>query len=183
MPTPKKEATVAELTELLGRSKLTIVTDYRGLRVSDLQNLRGQLRPHDAQVRVAKNTLTSIAARNANVEALEETLTGPTALVLAFGDPVQPAKIVSDFARTSRIMQIRAAVLGSTRIAPAEVEALANLPGREVLLGRVVGGISGPLYGIVGVLAAPIRSLQYVLQARIDQLGGGPASESAAEAA
>ncbi|RIK42609.1 MAG: 50S ribosomal protein L10 [Chloroflexi bacterium] len=183
MPTPKKVETVAELTDLLSRSNLTIVTDYRGLKVSDLQNLRGQLRQHDAQLRVSKNTLTTIAARNAHVEALEPSLSGPTALVLAFGDPVQPAKIISDFVRTSRILQIRGAVLGSGSITPAEVEALANLPSREVLIGRVVGGISGPLYGIVGVLAAPIRSLQYVLQARIDQLGGAPGDVEPAEAA
>jgi large subunit ribosomal protein L10 len=184
MPTRKKIDTVAELSELLTRSNLTIVTDYRGLSVSDLQVLRGQLRPHDAQVRVAKNTLTTIAARNANVEALEETLTGPTALVLAFGDPVQPAKIISDFVRTSRILQIRGGMLGSTRVGAGDIESLASLPSREVLVGRVVGGISGPLYGIVGVLSAPIRSLQYILQARIDQLGGAPPSdEPAAEAA
>ena len=91
------------------------MTDYRGLRVSDLQNLRGQLRAHDAQVRVAKNTLTTIAARNANMTELEATLTGPTALVIAFGDPVQPAKIVSDFVRTSRILQIRGGILGAVR--------------------------------------------------------------------
>lgn len=182
MPTPKKEATVAELTDLLARSRLTIVTDYRGLSVSDLQNLRGQLRPHDAKVRVAKNSLTTLAARNADVPQLTDSLTGPTALVMAFGDPVQPAKIVSDFVRTSRILQIRGGILGASKIGASDVEALASLPGREVLVAKVVGGISSPLYGIVGVLAGPIRSLQYLLQARIDQLGGAPA-EAEAEAA
>jgi large subunit ribosomal protein L10 len=172
MPTPKKVATVAELSEALSRAKLTIVTDYRGLRVSDLQNLRTQLRPHRAEVRVAKNTLATIAARNNALGALEAALVGPTALVVAFDDPVQPAKIVSDFARTSRILQVRAGMLDGAMIRASDVEALGALPGKEVLVGRVVGGLAGPLYGIVGVLAGPIRSLQYVLQARAEQLGG-----------
>jgi large subunit ribosomal protein L10 len=172
VPTPKKVATVKELAGVLGRSKLTIVSDYRGLTVADLQHLRAQLRPHNAEVRIAKNTLTVIAARETSLDALEPQLVGPTALVTAFDDPVQPAKIVSDFARVSRILQIRAAMLEGQLISAAEVESLATLPGRDVLIGRVVGGLTSPLYGIVGVLAAPIRSLQYVLQARVQQLGG-----------
>jgi large subunit ribosomal protein L10 len=182
MPTPKKIETVAELSDALGRSVLTIVADYRGLSVADMQNLRGQLRPHNAEVRVAKNTLTRLAARSNSMEALEPSLEGPTALVTAFDDPVQPAKIVSDFARTSRILAIRAAMLEGALLGAPEVEALASLPSREVLVGRVVGGLSGPLYGIVGVLAGPIRALQYVLQARAAQLGGdsNEATESVA---
>jgi large subunit ribosomal protein L10 len=177
MATPRKIAAVAELTDVLSRSKLTIVTDYRGLSVADLQNLRSQLRPHQAEIRVAKNTLTKIAARANDLEALEPELVGPTALVTAFDDPVQPAKIVSDFVRTSRILQVRAAMLDGAMISVGQVEDLANLPSRDVLLGKVVGGMSTPLYGIVSVLAGPIRSLQYVLQARAEQLGG---SEQAA---
>lgn len=180
MATPKKVATVAELTEVLSRSRLTIVTDYRGLTVTDLQNLRSQLRPHNAELRVTKNTLTRIAARANNLDTLEPSLVGPTALVTAFEDPVQPAKIVSDFVRTSRILQIRAAMLDGAMIGTADVEALASLPSRDVLIARVVGGLSSPLYGIVGVLAAPIRALQYVLQARAEQIGGGAAPEAEA---
>jgi large subunit ribosomal protein L10 len=127
----------------------------------------------------ASNTLTKIAARQHGMEALEPQLEGPTALVTAFEDPVQPAKIVNDFVRTSRILQIRAAMLEGSLISPDQIEALANMPSKEVLIGRVVGGFSSPLYGIVGVLAAPIRSLAYVLQARANQLGGG-ADEAAA---
>ncbi|HUG15011.1 MAG TPA: 50S ribosomal protein L10 [Thermomicrobiales bacterium] len=172
MATPRKIAAVSELTDALSRSKFTIVTDYRGLTVAELQILRSQLRPHQAEIRVAKNTLTKIAARATDREALEPELVGPTALVTAFDDPVQPAKIVSDFVRTSRILQIRAAMLDGVMISVGQVEELATLPSRDVLLGKIVGGFSSPLYGIVGVLAAPIRSLQYVLQARAEQLGG-----------
>lgn len=184
MPTARKESTVAELTSVLGRSTFTILTDYRGLKVSDLQNLRGQLRQHDAEVRIAKNTLTRIAARANNIDALEGQLTGPTALITAYGDPVQPAKIATDFARTSRILQVRGAILEGALVGPADVEAIGNLPSKEVLVGKVIGGLASPLYGLVGVLSGPARSLAYVLQARIDQLGGAPAeAEAAAEAA
>jgi large subunit ribosomal protein L10 len=172
LPTQRKIDSVAELTDALKRSKLTIVTDYRGLKVSDLQTLRAQLRAQNAEVKVAKNTLTTIAARENNLSVLEPALAGPTALVVAYDDPVQPAKIVSDFARSSRILQIRAAMLDGALIGAADVEALASLPSKDVLVGRVVGGLSGPLYGIVGVLAGPIRSLMYALNARAEQLGG-----------
>ena len=183
MPTSRKSGTVAELTNVLSRSTFTIITDYRGLKVSDLQALRAQLRPHSADVRVTKNTLTRIAARANNISALEGQLIGPTALVTAFADPVQPAKIVTDFARTSRIMRVRGAVLDGALLTTADVEAIGNLPSREVLIGKVLGGLASPLYGLVGVLSGPARSLAYVLQARIDQLGGAPADDVAAEAA
>lgn len=183
MPTPRKVGTVAELTNVLARSSFTIITDYRGLKVSDLQALRGQLRPHSAEVRVTKNTLTRIAARANNITAMEGQLIGPTALVTSFDDPVQPAKIVTDFARTSRVLRVRGAVLDGALLSPADVEAIGNLPAKEVLIGKVIGGLAAPLYGLVGVLSGPVRSLAYVLQARVDQLGGAPAEDAAAEAA
>jgi large subunit ribosomal protein L10 len=147
-----------------------------------LQNLRGQLRQHNAEMRVAKNTLTLRAAQQNNMEGLEAALKGPTALVTAFDDPVQPAKVVSDFARTSRILAVRAAMLEGALIGASEIDALASLPSKDVLVAKVVGGLSSPLYGIVGVLAAPIRALQYVLQARAEQLGGSDAGDEGAAA-
>lgn len=155
---------------------MTIIADYRGLSVTDLQSLRAQLRPHNAELKVAKNTLAKIAARANNLEILEPDLAGPTALVLAYEDVAQPAKIVNDFVRTSRILQVRSGLLEGQMIAASRIDEIANLPSREVLLGKVVGGMTSPLYGIVGVLSAPTRSLLYVLQARASQL---EASEAA----
>lgn len=155
---------------------MTIVTDYRGLSVADLQTLRTQLRPHNAELKVAKNTLAKIAARANDLEVLEPELVGPTALVLAYEDVAQPAKIVNDFVRTSRILQVRAGLLEGQRIDASRIDEIANLPSRDQLLGKVVGGLTSPLYGIVGVLSAPTRSLLYVLQARANQL---EASEAA----
>jgi large subunit ribosomal protein L10 len=172
MPTPKKVQEVEELTELLRGSQLTILTDYRGLKVSDLQTLRAQLRPHQAGIRVVKNKLAAIAADNVGLGDIRETLKGPTALVTATGDPVAPSKVVSDYARTSRILQIKLGVLEGQVIEASAIEDLANLPPREILLARVVGGVQAPLSGLVGVLSATIRSFAYILQARSEQLQG-----------
>jgi large subunit ribosomal protein L10 len=176
LPTPRKEKLVADLTDALGRATMTIVADYRGLKVGDLQSLRAQLRPHNADVKVAKNTLAKIAARANSLEVLESELVGPTALVLAYDDVAQPAKIVNDFVRSSRILQIRSGLLEGQIIAADRIDEIASLPSRDVLIGKVVGGMTAPLYNIVGVLSAPTRSLLYVLQARASQL---EASEAA----
>jgi large subunit ribosomal protein L10 len=173
MPTPKKAAEVQEITELLKDSPLAILTDYRGLSVADLQNLRRQLRQHQANIRVVKNTLTAIAAEQAGVSSIQPLLEGPTALVTTAEDVVSPSKVVNDFVRTSRILQIKGALLEGQLIPAAEIENLASLPPREVLLARVVGGLQSPMYGLVGVLAGTIRQLGYVLNARAEQLGGG----------
>lgn len=149
---------------------MTIVADYRGLKVTELQTLRSQLRPHNAEVKVAKNTLAKIAARNNELEVLESELVGPTALVLAYEDVAEPAKIVNEFVRSSRILEVRSGLLEGQLIAAGRIDEIANLPSRDQLIGKVVGGMSSPLYNIVGVLAAPMRSLMNVLQARANQL-------------
>ena len=183
MPTPQKAATIDELTDQLSRAHLTIVADYRGLKVSDLQGLRTTLRPMDAECRIAKNTLTTIAAGRAGIDGLEGVLAGPTALVLAYGDVVAVSKAVSDFARVSRILTVRGAMMGNRLLGPPDVEALATLPPREELLGRLVGLLASPMSRTLGVLGGPSRSLAYVLQARADQLGGdgAPPEELAAD--
>ncbi|HEU5329712.1 MAG TPA: 50S ribosomal protein L10 [Thermomicrobiales bacterium] len=180
MPTPKKVAAVAEIREMLSRANLTVVADYRGLTVADVQAFRAALRPLNGQARVVKNTLTTIAAREAGKEQLAAQLTGPTMLVVAYDDVVSVAKAVGDFARTSRILKVRGGLVGQQVVDEAGLTAIATLPSREVLLARVVGQMQAPLYGLVGVLSGAIRQFAYVLQARIDQLGG--AAEAPAEA-
>jgi large subunit ribosomal protein L10 len=172
VPTPKKVQEVEEITEILRESSLTILTDYRGLSVTQMQQFRAGLREHDSQFRVVKNTLTGIAADNAGLGEVRPLLEGPTAIVTSKDDPVGPAKAVQDFVRSSRILQIKGAILEGAVIPASEVERLASLPSREELLAKVVGGINAPLYGLVSVLSGTIRSLQYVLQARAEQLGG-----------
>lgn len=172
MPTPQKAATIDELTDQLSRSKLTIIADYRGLPVSALQGFRMNLRPTGAAFRVAKNTLTTIAAGRAGVEGLDTLLAGPTALVMGFDDPVQTAKVVSDFVRTSRVLTVRGAVMEGRLVTAADVEAIATLPSREELQAKLLGMLLSPMARTVGVLSGPSRSLAYLLNARSEQLGG-----------
>ncbi len=180
MPTAQKAAVIDELAGRLDRSQLTIVADYRGLKVTDLQGLRTVLRPLDAECRVSKNTLTLIAANRVGIEGMDEVLAGPTALVMAYGDVVGVSKAVSDFARTSRILTVRGGVMNNRLLAAPDVEAIASLPSREELLGRLVGMLVSPISRALGVLGGPSRSMAYLLQARADQLGGGSAPEEAA---
>lgn len=121
-------------------------------------------------MRVAKNTLTKIAAHGREITGLDETLVGPTALVFAWEDPAQPAKVLRNFARTSGILSIKAGVMDGEVLTSEQIEAIADLPSRDELIAKVVGGVSAPIYGIVNVLSGPVRSLAYVLQARKDQL-------------
>jgi large subunit ribosomal protein L10 len=181
MPTQAKAVVIDELTESLGRAQLTIVTDYRGLKVSDLQAFRGTLRPFDAEFRVAKNTLVRIAANNVGITGLDPVLEGPTALVVAYGDIVGAAKAVSDFARTSRILTVKGASLGTSTISVSDVEALASMPPIEELRGKLVGMLASPMVRTLGVLSAPSRSLAYVLNARAGSLGGGDGEAVAAD--
>ncbi|MBA2246509.1 MAG: 50S ribosomal protein L10 [Chloroflexia bacterium] len=180
MPNAQKAAQIDVLSESLSRSQLTIITDYRGLSVVALQDLRSRLRPVEAEFKIAKNTLTRIAAERAGIEGLEPELDGPTAIMFAFGDPVAPAKVISDFVRSSRILTIRAGVMNGQVLNASDVEAISSLPPREELLGRLVGLLASPMARTVGVLSGPARSVAYVVNARIESLGG---AESQAEAA
>jgi large subunit ribosomal protein L10 len=179
MPTAEKAAQIDELAERLERSQLTIIADYRGLSVSALQDFRARLRPMESEFRVAKNTLTRIAAERVGIQGLESQLEGPTAILFAFGDVVAPAKAISDFARASRILQVRAGVMNGQVVTAADVEAISTLPSREELLGRLVGMLASPMARTVGVLSGPARSMAYVANARIEQLGGGSELEAA----
>jgi large subunit ribosomal protein L10 len=172
MPTAVKAAQIEDLVERLGRSQFTIIADYRGLSVDALQGFRARLKPLDAEFKVAKNTLTRIAAEQVGIEGLEAQLEGPTAILFAYGDIVAPAKAISDFARSSRILTVRAGVLNNQVVTPADVEAISSLPPREELLGRLVGLLASPMTRTVGVLSGPARSVVYLGNARVEQLGG-----------
>jgi large subunit ribosomal protein L10 len=169
MPTRQKAQKIDEISEQLSRAMLVIVTDYRGLKVTDLQSLRGNLRPAGAEIHIAKNTLTKIAANNAGVNGLDPLLEGPSALVFAFTDPVQTAKAVSDFVRTSRILSVKGGVMGDRAVSAADVEAIATLPSREELQAKLLGMLVSPMSRTLGVLSGPSRSMVYLLNARTEQ--------------
>ena len=162
MPNAEKAQTVEELTDQLSRAQMTIIADYRGLKVGDLQGLRGTLRPLNAQVRVAKNTLTNLAANRAGIDVLDPVLEGPTALVFAYGDIVSVSKSVGDFVRTSRVLSVRGGVMNNQLLTPADVDAIATLPSREELQGKLVGLLASPMTRTVGVLSGPSRSIAFM---------------------
>ena len=169
MPTRQKVQAVQMLSEQLSRAQMVIVTDYRGLKVTDLQTFRGNLRPSGGEVHIAKNTLTRIAATNAGLPGLDALLEGPSALVFAFDDPVQTAKAVSDFVRTSRILTVKGGVMEGREVSAADVEAIATLPSREELQAKLLGMLVSPMARTLGVLGGPARSMVYLLNARAEQ--------------
>jgi large subunit ribosomal protein L10 len=167
-----KERVVAELVERLRTTETLIVADYRGLTMTEIDGLRGELLKHGARFSVVKNTLTRRAAEAAGADALLALLEGPTAIAFleADGDPVAVAKALSDAARTTRVLTVRGGVLEGTAISADDVTNLAKLPPTEVLRGQLVGALAGPLTTVVGLFAAPMRDLVGVLDARIRQL-------------
>jgi large subunit ribosomal protein L10 len=181
----EKERVVAELAEQLRESDSLIVADYRGLKNSELQELRARLYTHGARFTVVKNTLTRRAAEAAGAEELLTLLDGPTAIafVTAEGDAVAVAKALSDTARQTKILTLRGGVLQGAPVSGEDVEVLAKLPPMDVLRGQLVGVIVAPLTQLAGLLTAPLRDLVGLIDARIAQLGEpGVAAEPEAEA-
>ncbi len=176
MPTEKKAGTIAELEERIESAPLIILTDYRGLKVADLQGLRVQLRGVGAEFQVAKNTLTRIAANKKGITSLDATLEGPTALVFAGEDVVGPSKVINDFARTSRILKVKGALLQGKAVAADQVEALATLPPKEELIATIVGALDAPIANVVFALDFAITEFTSLLDARVAQLEGGAAA-------
>jgi large subunit ribosomal protein L10 len=162
MPTEAKRATVAELREELARSSTYIVSEYRGLKVSELAEIRRALRKQDVSYRVVKNRLMRIAATESNVDALAPLLTGPSAI--AFGtDEVATAKALLDAVRPYKIVKVTGAVLGNRAIDADAVVRLAALPPREVLQARLAGAMQSPIATLGGLLSANLRNLGYAL--------------------
>ena len=169
MPTDAKRQAVDELAEMLRNSSAIAVADYRGLKVADMQTVRRSLRASGVQLHVAKNRLLKIAAEQADRAELKPLLEGPTALATISGDEVTLAKALQDAFRPFRFVTVRGGVLGNEPIDASSLSRMASLPTREVLLGRLAGGIASPLTGFAGVLAANIRNLAGVLNAVADQ--------------
>lgn len=171
MPTDTKRQAVTELADLLRNSSAIAVADYRGLKVSDMQAVRRTLRESGVQLHIAKNRLLKIAADEADRTELKPMLTGPTALATIAGDEAAMAKALADaFRPYSRVgVSLRGGMLGSTAIDASQLARLATLPSREVLLGRIAGGMAAPIAGMAGVLAANLRNLVGVLTAVADK--------------
>jgi large subunit ribosomal protein L10 len=168
MPTDAKRETVAELREELARSKTMIVSEYRGLTVREIAEIRRALRKQDVSYRVVKNRLLRIAAQDSVGEALGPLLAGPTAI--AFGtDEAATARAVIDATRPYKVVKITGGILGERAIDAAGVSRLASLPSREVLLGQLAGAIQSPTATLASLLGANLRNLGYALAQLRDQ--------------
>ena len=177
-----KEQVVTELAERLRSSQTLILADYRGLSVSELDEVRTKLLEHGARFHVVKNTLTKRAADEAGFETLKELLDGPTAIAfVGDGDMVSVAKTLSETARKTKVLELKGGILEGTPMDASQVAELAKLPPADVLRGQVLGAIVGPLTEIVSLFAAPVQDFVGLLDARIEQLGGeeAPAAEAA----
>lgn len=168
-PRPEKVAIVEEITAKLTGSVAVFVSEYRGMSVGQLAELRGPLREAGAEHKVYKNTLARLAARQAGVEALVEHLGGPTALTFVTGDSVAAAKALTETAKTMPALVVKGGVLGGSPMSADDVKALADLPSREELLARFAGALQAPLVKTAGLLQALPRNFAYGLSALIDK--------------
>ena len=171
MPTEAKREAVTDLAERLSKAAIIIATDFSGLKVNQMTELRHRLREQGVEYRVVKNRIASIAADESGVEAFRDILEGTTGVVLGYDDPIAAAKAVNDYVRQTRAeLKVRKGVMDGALISEAQVVALAALPGKDELVARLLGQMNAPISGLVNVLSGPIRGLAIVLQRRAEQL-------------
>lgn len=168
-PRADKVAIVEEITAKLNDARAVFVTEYRGMTVPAMAEVRNALRPTDAQHVIYKNTLTRIAVKNTGIEGLAEHLLGPTALTFVYGDVAGAAKALRDTAKTQPDLVIKGGVLGSAVLSADDVKALADLPSRDELLAKFAGALQAPLVKTAGLLQALPRNFAYGLSALIEK--------------
>jgi large subunit ribosomal protein L10 len=168
----EKERVVAELAERLRSAQTLMVADYRGLTMSEIDELRTRLLEAGARFTVVKNTLTKLAAEAAGTKDVLELIDGPTAIAFldADSDPAAVAKVLNETARARDVLVIRGGILDGLLVGDADIKRLATLPPAEVLRAQLVGAVAGPLTTVVGLFTAPLRDLVGVIDARIRQL-------------
>jgi large subunit ribosomal protein L10 len=167
-PRQEKVAVVDEVAEKLSAADAVIVTEYRGLKVSQLGGLRRQLRDAGGEYKVYKNTLARLGAEKAGVDGLSDLLVGPTGITFITGDAAAVAKTLREAAKANPLLVLRGGIVGGKVISAKDVEALADLPSRDVLLARFAGALQAPLVKTAGLLQAMPRNFAYGLKALID---------------
>ena len=180
----QKAAVIDEVAGQIEGSEAVFAVDYRGISVPQAAELRTKLRDADASFRIVKNTLTERAADKAGAEGLKELLEGPTAMTFVRGDAAMAAKALRDFRRTTQLLAFKGGWMNGAALSPDEIDAIAQLPSRDVLYGRLVGMVASPLTGLAAAMGGLIGGLARQLQAMADQgLVGGDAPAPAAEEA
>ena len=179
-PRPEKVAVVDEVRARIESSSAVLLTEYRGLKVGELADLRRSLRAVGGDYKIYKNTLVRFAVRDLQLEGIDELLVGPTAVAFVDGDVAAVAKALRDFGRANPNLVVKGGVLGGKALSADDTKALAELPSRDVLLSRLAGGLAAPMVQFAGLLQALPRNLAYGLQALIDQkVAGGEAAAPA----
>jgi large subunit ribosomal protein L10 len=168
-PRQEKVAVVTEIREKLEGADAAFLTEYRGMSVGALAGLRVTLRQSGAEYKVYKNTLARLAASGAGIAGLEELLIGPTGITFVKGDVAAAAKALRDVAKTNPMLVLKGGSLGKVTLSAKDVEALAELPSREVLLAQFAGALQAPLVKTAGLLQALPRNFAYGLKALIEQ--------------
>ncbi len=161
----EKQVVVDAIKDNLQNAEVSVLTDYRGLTVAEMDELRKRFREEGIEFRVVKNTYTWRAAQEIGLEDLESYLEGPTAIAFGPHDPVAPAKVITEFAKHHKNLEIKGGVLEGKVITDEMIKALADLPSREQLLGQIASAMQAPISGLVNVLQAPIRNLAYAVDA------------------
>ena len=168
-PRPEKVAVVAEVTDKLAAADAVFVSEYRGLSVAALADLRRALRGVGGEHKVYKNTLVNLAAREAGKDALCDQLVGPTGLTFVTGDVAAAAKALREFAKAHPLLVLKGGVIGDKALSAKDIDALAELPPREVVLAQLAGAFQAPLVKTAGLLQALPRNFAYGLKALIDK--------------
>src|SRR5262249_36577428 len=166
VPTQAKVETVEALKERLGAAKTAVLTEYRGLTVQQMSELRKQLRAASAEYKVVKNRLARLAVKDSPLDALGAHLKGPTGLLYTTQGAVPVAKALQAFVRTNPQLTVKLGMVEGKVLQPAELKALSELPSREQLRSQIVGALQGPLSQLVSLLQASQRELVYVLEQR-----------------
>jgi len=162
----QKAEQVEVLTEKLRKAKVALLTDYRGLTVTQLQELRGRLRTGDVEYRVVKNTLARRAAEAAGVPALQSELEGPVAIAFGYDDLSLPSKLINEFVRSTRLkLEVKGGLVEGRVFTPDQVKQLADLPSREMLIAQLMGTLQSPVGQLVGIMQTPVQQLVGVLDA------------------
>ena len=183
MARPEKTAVVDEIRTKLDESDAAVLTEYRGLTVTELAQLRGTLRPAGTEYKVFKNSLARLAVEAAGLPELVPMLEGPVAIAFVHGDAVVAAKALRDFGRTNPALVLKGGLLGPRVLSGAEVHSLADIEPRDVLLARLAGGFQAPLVKAAGLFSAFTRNFAYGIKAYVDQrvAGGESMPESTVE--
>jgi large subunit ribosomal protein L10 len=169
LPRARREQKVEQvdlLIEKLKKAKVAVLTDYRGLKVNQIQELRGKLRAGNVEYRVVKNTLARRAAESAGYKALESELKGPIAIAFGYDDLSLPPRLINEFVRTTRLkVEIVGGLVEGRVFDRDQIKQLADLPSREVLLAQLLGTLQSPVAQLVGIMQTPLQQLMGVLEA------------------